>query len=223
VIRLFGISIHDPDVVFTDLGLALLAGYLASRLWIVHRGGSTRTGAVLLAGLASAALWGAVFHAFFPDDTATRAGFIAWLPVAFSIVVAATAMLSLALDVLLPRLSPTIRRMILGLYAAAFAGVVVLVDESFGSIVRFYVPALVLLLIAAGRQAVAGGGGERGWTLITAGLLVSVSAAVLQQAQVAIHPEYFDHNAVYHVVQAVAVVVLYRGFRTTPGGKAVRR
>jgi hypothetical protein len=36
---------------------------------------------------------------------------------------------------------------------------------------------------------------------------------VLQQAGVAVHPVYFDHNAVYHLVQAVALVLLYLGFR----------
>ncbi len=30
--------------------------------------------------------------------------------------------------------------------------------------------------------------------------------------RVALHPVYFDHNAVYHVVQAVALVILYIGF-----------
>jgi hypothetical protein len=29
---------------------------------------------------------------------------------------------------------------------------------------------------------------------------------------VSIHPVYFNYNAVYHVVQGVALVLLYRGF-----------
>jgi hypothetical protein len=43
---------------------------------------------------------------------------------------------------------------------------------------------------------------------------------VLQQAGVSIHPVYFDHNAVYHVVQAVAVVLLYLGFQRSPEAPA---
>ena len=31
-----------------------------------------------------------------------------------------------------------------------------------------------------------------------------------------IHPEHFDHNAVYHVLQGVALVLLYRGFLRVP-------
>ena len=87
---------------------------------------------------------------------------------------------------------------------------VLLVDESFTTIVRFYVPALLLFLAAATARALRRGAG---WGLIALGLALSAVAAVLQQLQVALHPTYFDHNAVYHVVQAAALVVLYLGFR----------
>src|SRR6185312_4719818 len=106
------------------------------------------------------------------------------------------------------------RRAIVVAYALVFAGVVLLVDESFTSIVRFYLPALLLLLLGAIVQAVRGR--DRAWGLIAAGLLVSIAAAWIQQARVAIHPVYFDHNAVYHVVQCVALVFIYLGFRGIP-------
>lgn len=206
-----GITIHDPDVVFTDLGLALLGAWFAWRLASATRQGSLgRTGALLMAGLASAAFWGAVFHAFFPEDTATLPGFIAWIPVTLSIVVAAATLLELGLRVLAPGLRWQIRRSLVAAYAGAFALVVLLVDESFTTIVRFYVPALLLFLAAAAAQALRGGAG---WTLITLGLILSAGAALLQQLRIALHPVYFDHNAVYHVVQAAALVLLYLGFR----------
>jgi hypothetical protein len=178
------------------------------------QGTLARAGAVLLGALASAALWGAIFHAFFPANTATLAGFVAWIPVALSIMVAAAAMLELALRILLPRLAPRVRRSIVVVYAASFLAVVLLVDESFTSIVRFYVPALILLLLAAGRQAIRDRSAS--WALIAIGLTISAGAALLQQAEVSIHPVYFDHNAVYHVVQGIALVVLYLGFRRVP-------
>jgi hypothetical protein len=216
VIDLFGVSIHDPDVVFTDLGLALLGAYFGWRLW-GHGGALARMGAILMGGLASAAFWGAVFHAFFPAGTATTPGFIAWIPVSLSIVVAAATMLGLALLILVPGLPPRGLRGIVAAYAAVFAGVVVLADESFTSIVRFYVPALLLFLIGAIWQATRSR--SAGWSLIAAGLVMSAGAAVLQQAKVSVHPDYFDHNAVYHVVQGIALVILYVGFRRT-GGQA---
>ena len=207
-----GISINEPDVVFTDLGLAILAAYLGWRLWTASGIGSlARAGAVLLGGLASAAFWGAIFHAFFPADTATLPGFIAWIPVAVSIIVAGATMLELGLRFLVPALPAPVRRSIVATYAAGFAVVVLLLDESFTSIVRFYLPPLILLLAAAGHQAIRGR--NAGWTRIALGLIISVGAALLQQAEVSIHSLYFDHNAVYHVVQSVAIVFLYLGFR----------
>ena len=203
--------IHDPDVVYTDLGLALLGAYLAWRLWKSPRSGFlTRAGVFILGGLASAALWGAVFHAFFPANTATRAGFIAWIPVSLSIVVVATTLLSLGLHVLSSRLLP-LWKPIVAIYAVCFAFVVLFVDESYGTIVRFYGPTLILFLIVTLLQALRGGG--RGWWVLAISLTISIVAALLQQAKWSIHPVYFDHNAVYHVVQGVAIVLLYLGFR----------
>jgi uncharacterized protein DUF6962 len=221
VIELLGVTIHDPDVAFTDFVLAILGAYLGWRLWSEPgRRTLLRTGALLMGGLASAALWGAVFHAFFRAGTTTLPGFLAWVPVALSIVVAASAMLELSLRLLLPRIRLRVRRTILATYAMSFAVVVLLIHESYSSIVYFYTPALVLLLIAAAQQAVRSR--DSGWTLLATGLLLSAGAAVLQQAKVAVHPVYFDHNAVYHVVQGIALVFLYLGCRRAPPPSALR-
>ena len=201
---------HEPAVVLTDLALAILGAVLCWRL----RG----PGAVILGGLASAAFWGAIFHAFFPDRTATPLGFIAWLPVAFSILVVAVALLDVALAILAPRLS---RRAIVVTYCMLFGAVVLLVDESFSTIVLLYGPALALGLAAATLEAIRTRNGN--WALVALGLTVSVAAALIQQARVALHPVYFDHNAVYHVVQGGALVLLYLGFhdrRPDPAARA---
>lgn len=210
-----GVSIHEPDVVFTDVGLAILGGCLGWRLGTVPgRGTLQRDGAVVMGGLASAALWGAIFHAFFPDQTATPPGFLAWIPVVLSILVVAATLLALGLSLLAPRFPRRVRRTIVIAYAAGFAAVVLLVDESFSSVVRFYAPALVLILTAALLQAARTR--NAGWRLIAAGFAISTGAAFLQQEEVSIHPIYFDHNAVYHVLQGIALVLLYLGFRRAP-------
>lgn len=205
------ITVHEPAVVYTDLGLAALGGVFSWRL--ATRAGHApvaRAGAVVMGGLASAALWGAIFHAFFPAKTATRAGFMAWMPVAISIGVVASALLYLGILLLVPSLSVRMRRALVGVYAAGFALTVAFVDESFTMIVRLYGPMLVLMLVASAHQAIARRGA---WAwLVAAGVATSMVAAALQQARVAVHPVYFDHNAVYHVVQGVALVLLYRGF-----------
>jgi len=199
------------DVILTDVALAALGGWLAFRLAAVSaRGTLARSGAVIMAALASAAFWGAVFHAFFPGGTATRAGFVAWIPVALSIVAVGTALLALALQVVAPRLPAPVRPVVAATYAVAFAAYVLLVDESYGTIVRFYVPVVVVFLVVAVREALRTR--TAGWTLVAGSFAISLLAAAVQQARVALHPRYFDHNAVYHVLQGVALVLLYRGF-----------
>jgi Family of unknown function (DUF6962) len=214
----FGFALHDPDVVLTDLGLALLGAYLGWRLArSPGRGTMTTSGVVIMSALASAALWGATFHAFFPGGTKTRPGFIAWIPVVLSILVVAAALLDLCLRISAKRLPSPLRRAIVAAYAAAFAAVTLLVDESYRTIVLFYAPVLVLFVIVAGWQAARTR--SAGWILIAVSFAISALAAALQQARVSIDPKYFDHNAVYHVLQGIALVLLYRGFRgLTPQG-----
>jgi hypothetical protein len=208
------ITILHPDVVFTDLGLAILSAWLGWRLW--QSSTPMRTaGAIILWGLAVGALAGAVFHGFFPDGTRTRGGYLVWMPVPFSILVVATTLIDLSLRNLLPAIPVTLRRGIDLVYALAFAAVVILVDESFRMIVRFYAPALGLFLLTAVMMAARLR--SRPWTLLAVSFGLSGVAAVLQQAKLGIDPNYFDHNAVYHVLQGVAVALLYRGFSRMEG------
>jgi hypothetical protein len=106
---------------------------------------------------------------------------------------------------------------IVAAYAATFAVVALLIDASFATIVRFYAPVLVLFLIVAGGQAARTR--SAGWTLIAASFAISLVAAALQQARVSIHPEHFDHNAVYHVLQGLALVLR----RSDPRGRGPPR
>jgi hypothetical protein len=219
---LLGLSIHEPDVAITDLGLAILGGYFGWRLRTsLGQGGEgqarrlRKAGLVIMVGLASAALFGAIFHAFFPAKTTTPPGRIAWVPVVLSIVAVAATLLWLALSLLAPRLSAGITRSLLLVYCVTFAAVALLVDDSFTGIVRFYGPVLILILIAATVQAARAR--SAGWALIAGGFAISIAAALLQQAGISIHPRYFNHNALYHVVQGIALVLLYYGFLRAAG------
>jgi len=210
---------REPAVVLTDVGLALLGAYLGWRLRAARAGGVlARAGAVVMGGLASAALWGAIFHGWFPAKTATPGGLLVWMLVALSILVVAARVLDLGLAILAPRLRPTPRRAIVGAYAVGFAGVVLLVNESFTTIVRFYAPTLTFILITAVLQAIRAR--SAGWTLIAVGFAISAGAALLQQAKWSLHAVYFDHNAVYHVLQGIALVLLYLGFLRAPDASA---
>ncbi len=204
-------TIHDPDVVFTDVGLAVLGTGLA---WMLKRraapGLLTSGGIVILLGLSVAALAGAVFHAIFTTGTTTLAGYLVWLPVPLAIAVVSSTLVYLAFRQVLPFAGESVVRLGVVMYGLAFIGSTVLVDESFGMIVRFYAPALLLFLVTAMIQRAKG---QAGWGLLAGSFAVSAMAAAVQQAKLGIHPDYFDHNAVYHVFQGIALVLLYRGVR----------
>jgi hypothetical protein len=54
--------------------------------------------------------------------------------------------------------------------------------------------------------------GERGPAAVALlGLTLSTAAGVMQVRKIAIHPRLFDHNATFHVVQAVAFALIDRG------------
>jgi hypothetical protein len=41
------------------------------------------------------------------------------------------------------------------------------------------------------------------------GMVLTLVAAAVQQRGIALHPVYFNHNALYHAIQAVALWLIY--------------
>jgi hypothetical protein len=46
------------------------------------------------------------------------------------------------------------------------------------------------------------------------GLFLTVAASVVQQAHISIDPHYFNHKALYHLVEAIALFLIYRAGRS---------
>jgi len=45
------------------------------------------------------------------------------------------------------------------------------------------------------------------------GLVLSLVASAIQQSGIALHPVYFNHNALYHVIQVVALFMIFLAAR----------
>jgi RsiW-degrading membrane proteinase PrsW (M82 family) len=76
-----------------------------------------------------------------------------------------------------------------------------------------YLPAAVgMLVVYARRRRQAG---PWWWGII--GVLLTFVAAGVQVGQVALHPRWFNHNALYHLIQVIALFAIARaaGGRTT--------
>jgi hypothetical protein len=84
--------------------------------------------------------------------------------------------------------------------------------SNFSSVIFDYVPTMLfalVIMIILWRRDVAGCG-----SLVT-GILLSFAAAGVQMSGIAIH-RHFNHNDLYHIVQLIAFVVMWRGILAYP-------
>ena len=85
------------------------------------------------------------------------------------------------------------------------------VDHHFAVGVVFYLPPLLLVGIALGRRFLHRETGASALGPSAVGLMLLSSG--LQQAGIGLHPIYFNHNALYHLLQAIALVLLFSALR----------
>lgn len=90
---------------------------------------------------------------------------------------------------------------------ATYAAVIVFVTDAFWVAVAGYLPAAAFLFAGFLRAAVR----DRAWwaRLGAFGLALTFGAAAIQQFRIGLHPVYFNHNALYHLVQAVGLALLF--------------
>lgn len=103
-----------------------------------------------------------------------------------------------------------VRRLALA-QVAILALVVLFVTQKFFVAIIAYLPAtlflMVVLVVAYRRQP------ERAVAWGITGLTLMLVAAAVQRLHVAIHPLYFDHNALYHVIQGAALWMIFLAAR----------
>jgi hypothetical protein len=201
--------IGEPDVTLTDYGLTVLAAGLAVGLLRRPRPGPARPW--LLAFLAATALataLGGTVHGFFPDP-AGRAGRVLWAGALLAVASAAWAAWGLGAAVLWGPSRRSRRTVSLaGLGFLAYGLAVVAGWRAFTLAVAHYLPAVLFLLVAfaaayrRARHPAALAG------LVAVALILT--GAVVQVRRIALHPVYFTHNALYHLMQAGALIALSR-------------
>jgi hypothetical protein len=99
-----------------------------------------------------------------------------------------------------------------------YAAVVLFISSEFEVAIVAYAPATLFLLatmILAYRRVP-----DRRLAWGITGLLLTFVAAGVQQSGFALHPVYFNHNAFYHLIQGVALYLLYLGAVATAGQPA---
>lgn len=202
---------HEPDVTLTDYLLAIECAVLAILLLRQPtRSPRARTWAVIFfLGLCVASIAGGTAHGFFPDEESP--GFRgAWLVTLYAIGMTALAVWMLGALVLFRAVGWRFRSWAYGQFAAYF-GLTGFVTREFWATMLTYIPASLFLtwaVVAAFRRD-----RDRSYFLVLAGLGLTFVGAAVQQLHVNVHPVFFNHNALYHVIQGLALLGMFLGCR----------
>lgn len=198
------------DVTLTDYGLALESAAFA---YLVHRrqpAGSIRPWVLMFfAGTSTATLCGGTVHGFF-DRPESRGHRIFWPASLLATGVAALAGWAIALRLCLD--PPRARRLTTVATAefVAYSTVVLVVNQGFVVAALNYLPPTLFLGLVFGRLYAS----LRRWQLLAGAgaLALSLAATGVQRKKVALHPRYFDHNALFHLLEGGSLFMLYRTF-----------
>ena len=209
----------EPDVALTDYAIAALCTGLciAATRWPLADERPRRLWLTFFASIGVGSLLGGTVHGFFLDPS-SAGSVILWPATLLALGVTSTAMWLIGAHVQLREPVATwVTRAAVAQFVA-YAYVVLFVNSRFYVAIAEYLPAtlfLVIVLTLAYRRAP-----EHRLALGVAGLLLTFVAAAVQQLRIAIHPVYFNHNALYHAIQGVALVLVYLGARSVTTVKA---
>ena len=211
----------EPDVTLTDYGLAVENAVFAYLMLRHRRGAGTPAWfALFFVAGSAAALAGGTVHGFFLDGATTGAR-ILWPATLLAIGVSAAAAWVIGARLALAPAAARVMAVAAGLELIVYAAVILLVTRRFEAAIVNYVPAAVFLLIALCvryRRT-----GQRATLIAALGLMLVFVASGVQVGRIAVDPVWFDHNALYHVIQAVALLLLFVGARgLSPGAEGSR-
>lgn len=157
---------------------------------------------VFFGATAVASLAGGTVHGFFADSKAL------WRFVLIALgVVSASAWAIGARLLLTDRVAGLVTAAAL-VELAVYSLLVVFVTDSFSIAIANYLPSTLFLIVAFFASYRSGAGTPVAIGLY--GLLLTLVAAAVQQARIALHPTYFNHNALYHLLQAIALFLIFR-------------
>jgi hypothetical protein len=206
--------LHETVTALTDLGLTLECAWFTASLYAQPtRWFALRTQWILFYGsIGFAAGMGGVIHRFFPDDNSAGSIFL-WPFTLIAIGVTGLAAWSAGAELLFaPSTARKLRAAATGLFTC-YCIVIWKVTRDFSIAIVYYVPAVVFLAGALGWRRVRRG--ERGLGLGALGGVLTLVASALQQERIGLHPVWLDYNALYHLLEAAAIYMVFRSSRVT--------
>ena len=197
----------EPDVAITDYLLALEAALFAVLIYRSAEASADLRGpfVVFFAATAAAAAAGGTVHGFFAD-AAAGPGRALWRLTMVALGVAAYGAWIIGARLLLSDDPAMVVQWLAGAVALVYAAVVLTVDDRFSLAIAHYLPPALFLLVVFVLRLFDGGAGALAGA---GGMMLTFAAALVQQRRVALHRVYFNHNALYHAIQAVAIGLLF--------------
>lgn len=193
----------EPDVTITDFLLSIEALAFAV---VIARSTTTplqRWFVIFFVATAAASLAGGMVHGFFSDNK------VLWRLVLLALgVVSAAAWVIGARLVFTDRMAHLIT-IAAGVEFVVYVMIVAFVTDAFSVAVANYLPSTLFLIVGfftAYRASAA-----TPLALGLGGLVLTLIAAGVQQSGIALHARYFNHNALYHLLQAIALFLIFKG------------
>ena len=205
----------EPDVTITDYLLSLACVAFAWWCWR-RRADAYRWYVVFFITLSLASLFGGTVHGFIPSGPWSE---LLWCGVLLSLGGAAVAMWGITATL---GFSPVFARWVMGgvaLLAALYLSVVIGGFRDFWiSIVAYLPPAIGMLVVYVRHRRYPGA-----WWSGIIGVVLTFVAAGVQVGEFALHPQWFNHNALYHLIQVIALFGIARaaGGRIAGGQHAI--
>lgn len=193
----------EVDVALTDFFLTGLCAYLCFRT----PSGSRIPLAPLYAALALASFIGGLVHLLSPESLLRPP--LWWFALACLGVVAVTAYRCAWAAVF--GAANRVFDLALGVGFLVYLMVISFGSQEFEVAVLSYLPAVLLLALAMGFRWVRSR--DSRWLLALCGIALTLLAAWVQHAGWELHPVYLSHNALYHLVQAVGLLLLFTASR----------
>jgi hypothetical protein len=208
--------IAEPDVALTDWGLAVECAILARLISrtgtrdpaLAHRVGARPWLVLFFASTALAALLGGAVHGLFPDPVSLGQRLL-WPITLLAIGVTAWAAWATGGHLVFGLAAGRAITVLAGGAFVVYGMAVWRAGWPFVVAIADYLPAAVFLLgVFAWLYARTR---NHGLLAGIGGLLLTFVAAGVQHEGIDLSRVHFDHNALYHVIQAIALFLIYRG------------
>lgn len=201
---------EEIDVALTDYALTVLCLVFVFMLIKGHPNSSARNWfAMMFLSVGTAAALGGTVHGFIHENTLFHTIF--WRSTILLIGVSALSAWVLGALIMLGNKGRERIRVLAVVNFVFYLFYVLFFNQSFAVAVVNYLPSAIFLLIGFGityKRTL-----NRLALVALSGLILTFVAAGIQQLEIGIHAQYFDHNALYHVIQAFGLFLVFSGAR----------